>query len=167
MISFMDAGRGFSMRAAAVVVHENRVLLQRSKRWGFWFLPGGRVEHGEDAGTAIERELQEELGVNANTDRLLWLVEGFYQHAGRAHHELTFCFALSLPENLPLCKHSSVFHGQEEGRTLVFQWHPLTALERIDLYPAFLKDGLLAIPDRVTHIVEREPCIRVEMNLAS
>jgi len=51
---------------------DGRVLLvrhtYRSPAWGF---PSGLVGHREDPGTALERELGEELGVVATTDALL------------------------------------------------------------------------------------------------
>ena len=60
---------------AGVVRREGRVLLcQRpeGKRFGLlWEFPGGKVEAGESPEAALERELREELAVQARTGRVL------------------------------------------------------------------------------------------------
>jgi 8-oxo-dGTP diphosphatase len=55
--------------AAGVIIEEGRVLLAQRKRGthlaGAWEFPGGKVEAGEDPRSALERELREELGIDA------------------------------------------------------------------------------------------------------
>lgn len=51
--------------AGGVVFYQNRVLLLRKKR-GYWVLPKGRIEAGEDLETAALREVREESGVRAD-----------------------------------------------------------------------------------------------------
>lgn len=53
---------------SAAVFHEGRILLVKRGRppaAGLWSLPGGHIEPGEFALTAIERELREETGIGA------------------------------------------------------------------------------------------------------
>lgn len=54
---------------AAVIVRDERVLVcQRSRTGKFplkWEFPGGKVQSGETPQAALERELNEELGVKA------------------------------------------------------------------------------------------------------
>jgi len=55
---------------AAVIVDGGRVLLTQRKQGthlaGAWEFPGGKVEPGEDPRHALARELQEEVGVDAD-----------------------------------------------------------------------------------------------------
>ena len=58
---------------AGVLVRDGRALLchrHPARRWypDVWDLPGGHLEPGEDAVTALVRELREELGVHAVPD---------------------------------------------------------------------------------------------------
>jgi 8-oxo-dGTP diphosphatase len=59
----------------AAIVHEGRVLAARRttppEAAGAWEFPGGKVEPGEDASSAVVREVREELGCDvAVTGRL-------------------------------------------------------------------------------------------------
>ena len=54
---------------AALIVHEGKVLVcQRTRHQTMplkWEFPGGKIEEGEQARAALERELEEELGIHA------------------------------------------------------------------------------------------------------
>lgn len=49
--------------AAALVVHQEKVLFIKHKKIGIWFAPGGHVEPNELPHLAAERETLEETGV--------------------------------------------------------------------------------------------------------
>lgn len=54
---------------AAVIVRDGKILIGQRKRGGRhplkWEFPGGKVEPGEDPRAALQRELREELDVEA------------------------------------------------------------------------------------------------------
>jgi mutator protein MutT len=60
---------------AAVIEREGKILIGQRKRSGRhplkWEFPGGKVEPGEDPRAALERELREELGVEARAGQML------------------------------------------------------------------------------------------------
>jgi 8-oxo-dGTP pyrophosphatase MutT (NUDIX family) len=83
-------GRG----AKAVLVHDGRVLLVRHTYGpGRWELPGGGVRRREDPAAALQRELEEELGVNAADAVALAVLPG----PGRLRHHRTHLYRLDLP----------------------------------------------------------------------
>lgn len=49
----------------AIIINGDKVLLVKDSRDKDWSLPGGGVDYGEDAVTALKRELTEEIGVSA------------------------------------------------------------------------------------------------------
>ncbi len=57
------------VRVSAVLRWEDRVLLCRHEKSGrgeYWLLPGGGVESGESLVDALRRELEEEVGIDAD-----------------------------------------------------------------------------------------------------
>ncbi|MDD3149188.1 MAG: (deoxy)nucleoside triphosphate pyrophosphohydrolase [Candidatus Riflebacteria bacterium] len=67
--------------AAAVVVHDNKVLLAK-RRGGYldnlWEFPGGKLEKNESAEHAARRELHEELDISIIAERTLLVLEHAY-----------------------------------------------------------------------------------------
>lgn len=74
--------------SAAVVIRERRVLLSQRKGGthleGAWEFPGGKVEPGEDPKAALVRELQEELGVDADVGDVVCVTFHRYEDADKA-----------------------------------------------------------------------------------
>src|SRR6185295_19040847 len=62
--------------SAAIFDKDGRILLTRRADNGQWCLPGGRMESGESAAEACEREVWEETGLNVRVKRLV----GIYSH---------------------------------------------------------------------------------------
>ena len=56
----------------------------------------------EDAEKALAREMQEELGVDVCVDRLLWVVENFFNYQDNPYHELGLYFLMSIPKDAGL-----------------------------------------------------------------
>lgn len=153
MILQTQAEGRFVYRVAGVVVHDGQVLLHRAEGEGFWSLPGGRCELLEPSDTALRREMREELGVGVAVERLLWVVENFFTLDGLPHHELGLYYKMALPADAPLLDVDIAHRGQEEELPLVFHWFPLDTIERMCLYPVFLRAGLQALPATTAHIV--------------
>jgi ADP-ribose pyrophosphatase YjhB (NUDIX family) len=63
--------------SAAIFDAHGRILLTRRADNGQWCLPGGRMESGESAAEACEREVVEETGLSVRVKRLV----GVYSHS--------------------------------------------------------------------------------------
>jgi ADP-ribose pyrophosphatase YjhB (NUDIX family) len=87
---------------SAAVFHDGRVLLaQRAKPplAGIWSLPGGRVEPGEKARAAVERELAEETGVKADFKGVADVADVILRHENgslHAHYVITVFYGVWL-----------------------------------------------------------------------
>lgn len=155
MLSFCHAEGSFSVRSVGVLLHHDKVLLQTVAHDDFWVLPGGRVEFGEDAAAAVVREVQEELHARAQVERLLWVVENFFDYNNTPCHSVEWFFLLSLPPQSPVYGHSETWVGFEGELELLFRWFPVAALSQVQLYPSFLQSALLSLPVTPVHIVHR------------
>ncbi len=156
MITFTQENTRFANRVVGVAIDDGRVLLHKAEDDDFWALPGGRGEMLEPATATLRREMQEELSIEVDVVRLLWLVENFFQYRGLDYHELGLYFLMRVPADWPLRTASGPFLGDEHGVKLFFQWFPLDALPGMRIYPTFLIDGLRNLPPGPQHIVHTD-----------
>lgn len=84
MIAFEEGEVRFHYRVVGIALNGNRVLLHRAENDDFWTLPGGRVELLEPAHDVLKREMREELEIEIHVERLVWVVENFFQYAGKS-----------------------------------------------------------------------------------
>ena len=70
--------------AVGVILRRGRVLISRRPEegllGGLWEFPGGKLEGGESAAEALERELFEELGTHVTVEKPLTAVRHAYSH---------------------------------------------------------------------------------------
>lgn len=90
--------------SAAVIVEGERVLLTQRKRGahleGAWEFPGGKAEPGEDPRAALVRELEEELGIQADVGDIVEVTFHRYEEADKSVL-LLFYEAMIRPESPP------------------------------------------------------------------
>ena len=72
MLSFDHLGRRFQMRAVAIIRRDAHLLIHKATHEEFWSLPGGRVEFGETAAEAVEREIADELNCSSRLGFVIW-----------------------------------------------------------------------------------------------
>lgn len=156
MLIVQKEGMKFFYRAVAVIIDpvRDRILLHRVGNNPYWSLPGGRVEMMESAQEAVIREVQEELGVTTSVQRLLWVIENFFVYNSVKQHELGMYFLLQA--NDELTDRGNSFTSHEEKTTLSFQWFDRSKVSEIDLYPRFLRQALLDLPQTPQYIIHRD-----------
>ncbi len=124
MITFTQETTRFTCRVVGVAIDDGRVLLHKAEDDDFWALPGGRAELLEPATATLRREMVEELGIDVDVVRLLWLVENFFQYRELDYHELGLYFLMRVPAGWPQRTAQGPFLGDEHGVRLFFQWFP-------------------------------------------
>lgn len=149
-VVFKTIGGVFNYRVAGVWVEKDAVLLHRNINDSNWALPGGRVAMMEESKVAVEREFQEELGIQVQVGKFLWSTENFFTYREDNFHELGLYYLVS-----PITAYKFIlepFFGME-GKRLIYQWMPLEKLDEISLQPAFLREALKKLPKGTGHIV--------------
>jgi ADP-ribose pyrophosphatase YjhB (NUDIX family) len=155
MVSFGIDGARFNLRVGGVCLDDGHVLLHRDPFEEYWVLPGGRVHHGEAAAEAVVREVREELGIEVDVGRLLWIAESFFRFGDERWHEIGFYYEFALPTGSPLWAKERDHRGSEGPHELVYRWFRVADLPRLPLYPEFLRTALADPPVVTGHVVDR------------
>lgn len=92
---------GFNVRVAAFITYQDKILISKRKDKDYYSLPGGKIALEETSKEALQRELQEELGINISLEEmsLVRIVENFYSFEGRKVHEYLFIYKIELDDN--------------------------------------------------------------------
>ena len=151
MIMFTHDGLTFMYRVGGIAIHDGRVLVEQAIRQGFCFLPGGRVEFGENAIAALQREIREELGEQAEVGRLLIAADSLFELDGRRYQEVNLYFLVELDGDSPILDRDGMFEGAESN--VVLEWIPVDELERANLKPAFLHEHIRHLPSAPLYVI--------------
>ena len=151
MLSFVQETNRLNIRAVAVILHNDNLLIHKARHENFWSLPGGRVEFFEHSDATVIRELSEELGANATVIRPLWYVENFFHYEGQHFHEIASYFLTELvhfKNTQPL----NIFDGIEDDQDLIYQWVPSNQLNQFTIKPEFLVERMHSLPAQLEFI---------------
>ncbi|MBL8015008.1 MAG: NUDIX domain-containing protein [Candidatus Doudnabacteria bacterium] len=116
--------------AEVCVVCDGKVLLQKrspsAKNFpGFWTLPGGHVDFGEDALTAAIREVEEETSIRLTPSETRLRVQAINFHKDRNQTWLVFGFYSQLNE-MQSCR--STYEGEVE-------WIEIAKVNDLEIFP--------------------------------
>lgn len=118
----------------ALVVRGRSILLV-SDDGSYWYTPGGRIEHGEEAQEALVRELREETGLAA---RVLGFshVEQFFKPSKGLHHVNLYFYLETEGDPLPTDSPED-----PDGPVTQVRFFTLEELSDITVFPATLREG--------------------------
>ncbi|NLG84592.1 MAG: NUDIX domain-containing protein [Firmicutes bacterium] len=123
----------FHYLARAVITHGDLVLLARQIGASHTFLPGGHIEFGEPAKTALAREIFEETGLSVEVGDFLGAVEAVWEQGGHLNAEVNLIFMTFIPD---LDVDTAV--GSREGH-LEFLWVPRKDVDSYNLLPVSMR----------------------------
>lgn len=156
-ITFKTDGARFNLRAAAVIINENRVLAMSDERSPYFYLPGGKIALGETAEEAALRELREELGIEAKVVRPLYIAQSFFTEEGSGENFHEICFYILIDcSDTDLISRGKSFIIKERHHTLEFRWLDVADLENEYFYPTFLRERMKKLSEGVEMITENE-----------
>jgi ADP-ribose pyrophosphatase YjhB (NUDIX family) len=126
----MDAEVRVAVRA--LILHGDKLLVQRDVRELHYAFIGGRYEHGDTFEARIARELAEETSVRLASWRYLFVVENRFMAGGNRFHALEH-FGLATVHDEDV---------QSREAHLIQKWLPLKGLRDVDLRPFQVRDAV-------------------------
>ena len=157
-ISYSTNKNGFSYRAAGILVHNDRVLLQMHDcEYAF---PGGGVMFGETTAETLIREFSEEIGENIiEVAELKWVWENFYIWNNKTYQQICIYHLLKLNDNASIPLSGKFIHkeyDESDSNPVWFYWIPINELDSISVHPANAAELLHRIGEGVQHFIHRE-----------
>ena len=130
-----------NVRAAAIIIHNNKLLAHNDIKNKHYALLGGRVKLGEDSKTAIKREVMEELGKQIEITGYVTTLENFFELNGKQYHEIQFVYKAEFVDEKD--KNIEYTLKNLEGEDWVkYDWLELEKMDVLDLRPYVLKQML-------------------------
>lgn len=130
-----------NVRAAGIIIHNNKILTHRDINYDHYCLPGGRIEIGESSEKTIKREIQEELGKQIEIQEYIATIENFFEMKSLKYHELYFLYKIEFLEDDDK-KIEYTMKNIEGKEYLKYEWIDLDKIEECNLLPKCLKDVL-------------------------
>ena len=130
-----------AVRTAAILIHEGRVLLERTIGKNEYYLPGGHVQPLEKTDETLIRELREELHSEMEITGFAGVGELFFPWEGRTIQQLCFYYRVRFrtEKGAPGIPAEGRFDGFDPAETkhyhLEYVWVPLEQLDRIRIRP--------------------------------
>jgi len=149
----------FSYRVAGLLIHQDKILLQKPLDDDGYAIPGGHVSFGETSENTLMREFQEEIGADIKVKRLVMVGENFFPWGDKLCQQICLYYLVSLCDQtqLPLeGTFRAVDEMLDERFDLEFTWMPLSQLNKITLYPLNLTEDLLTLPDQIKHFIYKK-----------
>lgn len=158
-ILFKEEEFVFSYRVGGILIHNDKILLQRPKNDDYSII-GGHVSRMELTEEALKREFEEELHVKIEVDEMIAVGEIFFPWGNRPCHQISFYYKVHLRdiESIPL---DGIFHGYDdldnERINLDFCWVPLEELRNgVKVYPLELIPYILSDTKEIVHFVSKQ-----------
>lgn len=150
-ISYQTGEGVFNYRVCAVITRGETLLVMKDERSPYYYLPGGRVKLHETAQKALLREIREELEVDAEIIRPLWLNQSFFtEDVNRLnYHELCLYFLVDVSKTNLMRKENDFILMENGKHRHAFSWMPFSRLGKSYLYPEFIKESILHLPDHL------------------
>lgn len=137
----------FGVRATALIVRHHKLLLVKDQNNNYYPI-GGAVLVGEKTEDAVLRETLEELGIQADVQKLAFIAENHFLKEGVYWHLIEFHYLVKPLEEPDLIM-------TENTRQLNCEWIDIDCLHSINLVPEFLKDCLPNWSGKIEHVYNK------------
>ena len=138
-IQFKNDNRIFNCRVVGICIKDNKILLSNSESEDYWTFLGGKPI---------------ETGIDFEVDRLLSVMENFFETEGCQWHEYIFFYLLK--DTNDLLKVSEEEHIVLDHQETLYKWIGIDDFMKMDIRPYCAKEIIKYLPKQIIHIVNNE-----------
>lgn len=130
-----------NVRAAVVIIHNDKILVHRNINSNHYALVGGRVELGEDSISTVKREIKEEMGKEIEIIGYISTIENFFIMNGKKYHEIEFVHLAEFKEEKDKLIKDTI--KNIEGKDyLQYEWIERNKIDEVPLMPSKIQSVL-------------------------
>ena len=131
-----------NIRACAIIIHDNKLLVHNNVNESHVALVGGRVEIGESSEQTIKREIMEEMGKEIEILEYVSTIENFFDADDMPYHEIMFVYRVDFKneEDKKIVETIRNVEGEDELR---YDWIDLDKIDEYPLKPNILKNMII------------------------
>ena len=151
----VDIGKHhLNYRVGALIRRNNQILVHKSLNIKHITLPGGRVQEGEDSIEAIQREIQEEMGLETIYVKPVVIIENFFEMKQKNYHEILIVHELKFKDKESYNKKIEPIE-EHKKEFLKFEWKNINELDKNNFLPKSLVKTIEE-NNGFQHIIEKE-----------
>lgn len=130
-----------NIRAAGVIIHNNKILAHKNTNSDHYALIGGRVEIGENSEDTVKREIMEETGKEVETIGYISTIENFFEMQGKKYHEIMFIHKVEFinEQDKQIQETINNIEGKEY---LQYEWLDIEKIDQYNILPKIIKEIL-------------------------
>jgi len=130
-----------NVRAAGIMIHNNKLLTHKSIDKDHYALIGGRITIGENSATTIKREIMEETGKEIEILGYAGTIENFFEMDSKKYHEIMFVHQIEFV-NEEDKKIEYTLSNIEGNKNLQYEWIDLNKIDEYEILPKAIKEIL-------------------------
>ena len=147
---FSDERRICHFRVAGLLVRNNHLLVQKNKS-NPYTIPGGHVFFGETSENALIREFKEEIGIDVQICRLIWVEENFWKWGKKDAHNISFYYLVMQKDEAALS--DTFISPYKDKNDVTIQWISFDNLKKVEIYPEYIKFKITNISNNIEHFI--------------
>ncbi|MDR0975257.1 MAG: NUDIX domain-containing protein [Ruminococcus sp.] len=138
----------FSIRSAAIITVENKLLLVQEGNKNFYYTVGGAVHIRESSEEAVIRETKEETGISYEINRLVMVEE--WLPADMNIHQIVLYYLMKPNINTTALNNK---HTDLSNETL--KLIDMSEIKNYEIAPQILKEIDLTFPSGIIHFIRK------------
>ena len=149
----------FSYRVGGILIHNNKILLQKPHNDDGYSIVGGHISAMETTEETLIREFKEELNIDININKLCAVGEVFFPWGKRPCHQICLYYKVSLKDEKQI-QTEGIIKGWDfiENKSLKmdFHWLPADKLNQYKIYPEELMKNFDINSENIVHFISRQ-----------